>query len=128
MNDPAKPDRVIEETPDTVTLSRADYEALLDAIEDAEDHAALLEHRLAVANGTPPEMLTLEEADRLIGGENPVRFWRDKRRMTQEGLARMAGISKSFLSEIESGKGTASVETLRKLAHELKVDVDDLLP
>jgi DNA-binding XRE family transcriptional regulator len=127
MNDAREPIRAAEETPDTVTLRRADYEALLNQLEDAEDRAAVLEHRLAKASGKA-EMLTLEEADRLIGGENPVKFWRDKRHMTQEGLARIAGISKSFLSEIESGKGTASVETLRKLAHELKVDVDDLLP
>jgi DNA-binding XRE family transcriptional regulator len=110
-----------------VTLRRADYEALLDQLEDAEDRAALLEHRLK-AGGNAPEMLTLEEADRLIGGENPVKFWRDKRGMTQQGLALMAGIGKSFLSEIEHGKATASVETLRKLAHELQVDVDSLVP
>ena len=83
-----EPTRVGEK--DTVTLRRADYEALLDRLEDAEDRAALLEHRLGKASGRPAEMLTLEEEDRLIDGENPVRFWREKRGYSVRGLAAAA--------------------------------------
>jgi predicted transcriptional regulator len=123
MSDPAKPIRVVEETPDTVTLHRSDYEALIDELEDAEDRIALLEHRLAT-----PEMLTADEADRLIAGENPVRFWRDKRGYTVRSLAASAGMSPSLVSEIENGTKEGSIDTLRKLALALKVDVDTLLP
>jgi DNA-binding XRE family transcriptional regulator len=123
MSDPREPIRPVEETKETVTLLRADYEALMSELEDAEDRAALLEHRL-----TKPETLTLEEADRLIAGENPLKFWRDKRRYTIRALATAAGISPSLLAEIEAGTKTGSVETLRKLAHELKTDLDSLVP
>ena len=99
----------------------AEYEALLDALEDAADHAAL-----AQATDTQ-ELLTIEEADRLIAGEHPVKFWREKRRLTQS-LANAAGIGKSLLSELENGTKTGSVDALRKLANALKVDLDALVP
>ena len=56
-----------------------------------------------------------------------MRIWREKRGLTQQALAGLAGISKSFLCEIETGIGTPSLETLRKLALGLKVDLDTLV-
>ncbi len=79
------------------------------------------------AKGTVPWPLTIEEAERLIGGENPVKLWREKQGWTQRALAGAAGISPSLLAEIEGGTKTGSVETLRKLAHALKVDLDALV-
>ena len=73
-----EPIRLVGETADTVTMQRADYEGLLNKLDDAEDRAAVLEHQLAKKTGAIPDMLTLEEADRLIAGESPVKFWRDK--------------------------------------------------
>ena len=66
--------------------------------------------------------------DRLIAGENPVKFWRDKRGYTQRSLADTVNVSMSLLSEIEAGRKTGSVDTLRKLAQALKVDLDTLVP
>ena len=74
-----------------------------------------------------PEPLTVEEASRLIDGEEPVKVWREKRGMTQRALAAAAGVSHGLLADIESGTKTGSVDTLRKLAHELKVDLDTLV-
>ena len=128
MSDGRKPINVVDETTDTVSIRRADFDALLADLEDAEDRAALLEHALAKAKGALPEPLTIEEADRLINGESPVKVWREKRGLTQRALASHAEISPSLLAEIEKGTKAGSVDTLRKLAHELKVDVDTLLP
>src|SRR4051812_7282747 len=72
---PASGIHLVSETADTVTLRRADFESLLNDLEDAEDNATLLEHRLAKATDTLPEPLTIEEADRLINGESPVKVW-----------------------------------------------------
>ncbi|MBV9784900.1 MAG: helix-turn-helix transcriptional regulator [Acidisphaera sp.] len=127
MNDPQQP-AVPVAAADAVTLRRTEYEALIAELEDAEDRIASLEHDLAIANGTAPEPLTIYEADRIIAGESPVKIWREKRGLTQRALAGIAGISASLLAEIESGAKTGSVETLRKLAHELKVDLDTLVP
>lgn len=69
MSDGRKPINLVDETTDTVSIRRADFDALLADLEDAEDRAALLEHALAKAKGALPEPLTIEEADRLINGE-----------------------------------------------------------
>lgn len=117
---------LLSQTQDSVTLRRSDYEALLTELEDAEDREAAFEYELAKVKGGVPDLLTMAEAERLRAGEHPVRIWREKRGLTQQTLAAAARISKSFLSEIEGGTNTPSVETLRKLAHELKVDLDTL--
>lgn len=59
-------------------------------------------------------------------GAHPIRAWRDQRGLTQQQLADAAGISKPFLSQIESRKRTASVTTLRKLGTALDVPIDHL--
>src|SRR5579859_1103180 len=45
-------------------------------------------------------------------GESPIKLWREHRGMTQEQLADSANLSKSFLSTIESGKRTGTIQTL----------------
>jgi DNA-binding XRE family transcriptional regulator len=119
---------VISQTSDTVTLRRADFETLIAELEEAEDRIAVLEHHLATAKGTAPTPLTVEETDRLLAGESPVKVWREKRGLTQRDLASAAGNSQSHIAEIEKGAKVGSVETLRKLARVLEVDLDSLVP
>ena len=62
---------------DTVTLSRAEYESLLDRIEDAEDKAVIdrLEARIAKVGFTEAtkDYLPIQLVERLIAGEHPIR-------------------------------------------------------
>lgn len=111
----------------TITLRRDEYEALLDRIEEAEDRAALLQHRLDRKEGRR-DFLTGEEVTRLLDGASPMTVWREKRGKTLRGLAAAAGISPGLLSEIEAGTKTGSVQTLRKMARVLQVDLDTLVP
>jgi ribosome-binding ATPase YchF (GTP1/OBG family) len=73
---------------DTVTLSRAEYESLLDRIEDAEDKAAIdrLEGRIARMGFTEAtkDYLPIQLVERLTAGEHPIRVWRAYRGMTRE--------------------------------------------
>ena len=121
----------IAETADSVTLRRADFEALLAAAEDAIDHAAIdaqvlreAEHgtEAARANYLPGPLV-----DRLLAGESPVRVWREHRGITARQLAAEAGVSGSYLSEIETGRKPGSPVALRALAHVLRVPMDDLV-
>jgi hypothetical protein len=91
----------LAETKDTVTLRRADYQALLEALEDASDVASLREAEAAVQRGES-ELLPIEMVERLLAGENPVRVWRTHRGMTAHALARIADLAPSYLSEIET--------------------------
>ena len=116
--------------PDTVTLTRAEYEALIERIEDAEDNAFLdrVEAReRAIGKETArADYLPAELVHRLIDGEHPVRVWRAHRGLTREALATAAGIAPSYLSEIETRRKPGSFSALAKLAAALHISLDDL--
>ncbi len=65
---------------------------------------------------------------RISAGEHPVRVWRRHRGIKAGDLARRAGISQAYLSEIEGGKKSGSFKVVSALAQTLEVDLDDLVP
>jgi DNA-binding XRE family transcriptional regulator len=115
---------------DTVTLSRAEYESLLDRIEDAEDKAAIdrLEGRIAKMGFTEAtkDYLPIQLVERLIAGEHPIRVWRAYRGMTREAAAAKAGVAPSYLTEIETRKKPGSFDAMIKLAAALGISLDDI--
>jgi DNA-binding XRE family transcriptional regulator len=115
---------------DTVTLSRAEYESLLDRIEDAEDKAAIdrLEARISKMGFTEAtkDYLPIQLVERLIAGEHPIRVWRAYRGVTREALAEKAGVAPSYLTEIETRKKPGSFEAMIKLATALGISLDDI--
>lgn len=115
---------------DTVTLTRAEYEALLARIEDAEDNAFLdnveARERELGKEQARAEYLPGELVRRLIDGEHPVPVWRAHRGLTREALAAAAGIAPSYLSEIEARRKPGSFSALAKLAAALRISLDDL--
>jgi len=48
------------------------------------------------------------------------------RRRTLKDVAAAAGVSESFVSQIERGRSTASVATLQRLSHALGIEISDL--
>ena len=82
---------------DTVTLTRAEYEALIERIEDAEDNAFLdsveARERAIGREKARADYLPAELVRRLIDGEHPVRVWRAHRGLTREALAAAAGVA-----------------------------------
>ena len=115
----------ISETAESVTLSRSDWEALLDALEDAEDLAAVNARRAEEALRGKDEVrrnyLTADEAERLWSGDNPVTVWREKRGLTPDALASAAGMSVSILHAIETREARRSVDALADLARVLQI-------
>ena len=107
-------------------LPRADFEALLELVEDAEDNAACDAIEAALAAGTM-ETFPGELVFAISDGANPVRAFRDHRGLTAEALAASAGISRAYLSQIEAGSRKGTAATLKKLAKALGVDVDLLI-
>lgn len=122
----------LAQTDDTVTLRRADFVMMLEAVEDADDSAAL-----RTADGREREIgKTVARADhlpaalvrRLLAGEHPVRVWRERRGLSPQALADKAGMGRSYLVEIEGYKKPGSLAVYRRLAFALDLAVDDLLP
>jgi ribosome-binding protein aMBF1 (putative translation factor) len=119
--------RPLAENGDTVLLRRADYEALLRRVEDATDAAQIRAAEARVAAGED-EYVPIELTRRLMGGEVPVRVWREHRGLSARALATRAGISTAYLSQIETGKKPGSFDAMAKLARALGVDMEDLEP
>lgn len=111
---------------DMIVLSKADYDALLERAELAEDIAAVDDYRRKLDSGEE-EAIPAAFADRLIDGENPIRVYRELRGLSARELADKTGISAAFLSEIENGKKEGGVSTLKKMAQALGVTIDDLV-
>lgn len=55
--------------------------------------------------------------------ESPVKILRKHRGMTQAELAKKAGLSRPYLTEIETGKKDGSIRAMKSLATILKVSV-----
>ena len=116
---------------DTVTLRRADWESLVEMLEDAEDVAAVAARRAQEAtlgrDVARRDYLTGDELQRLLDWESPVRLWREKRGLSQRALAQAAGVSPSYLAEIETGRKPGSVEAIANLARALEVPMEHLV-
>jgi DNA-binding XRE family transcriptional regulator len=104
---------------DYVLLPRGDYERLVELL---EDRSAMAAHDRTRNEESVPSAVV----GRLLSGESPVRVWREHRSLSLTNLAGKAALSKGFLSDIENGKRTGTVNTLKSLAAVLDVDLDDL--
>ena len=112
---------------DTVTIPRAEYDRLCAVEDDFIDLRAALAARAHIEAGTD-ELVPAAVADRIIDGASPLRVWREHRDLSQSALARASGVNRVQIADIEAGRSTGSVRTLRTLADALGVAVDDLLP
>lgn len=63
---------------------------------------------------------------RLIDGENPIKVYREWRKLTQEELAAKTEVSPGYISQIERGARRLSRKTRAAFARALGVDADDL--
>jgi transcriptional regulator with XRE-family HTH domain len=108
---------------DIVILSRTEYDQLIAATnEDARD-AETLRRSIARVKSGEEETFTSAEVDAFLAARTPLAFFRKKRSMNQDTLAKRAGITQSDLSEIEIGGKNGDIRTLRKLAAALKVSL-----
>ena len=57
-----------------------------------------------------------------------LRIVRTKRKISQERLAEMAGLHRTFVSLIERGQRNITLETIEKLANALDVGMAELMP
>ena len=57
-----------------------------------------------------------------------IRLLRTSRRLTQERLGEMAGLSYKFIGEMERGAVNSSIDSLAGIAQALGVNIGDLFP
>ena len=91
-------------------------------LQDVRDYDAILE---AIEQGE--ETIPSEVVYSILDGANPIRIWRKHRGLTQLQLSEAAGISKPYLSQLESGKRTGTTEVLTAIANALNLTLDDIV-
>lgn len=104
------------------------YEVYLRLVEDAEMLQDVRDYdtaRQAIEQGE--ELIPSAITYAILDGENPIKVWREYRRLTQQQLAQAAGISTSYLSQIESGKRQGKIEALAAIATALNLSLDDIV-
>ena len=106
---------------DTITIPREEYDSMRTRLEDLDD---IIAAHAAHTGVTLPHALAM----RIINGEHPVRVWRDFRNLSAAALAEKAGISKPYLSEIETGKKPGSIDAYKAVAEALGVSLDAVVP
>jgi DNA-binding XRE family transcriptional regulator len=104
---------------DTITLTRAEYEDLI----DARDHAVATRD---IASGAM-ETLTGAEVDAYLTAATPLGFWRRHRGLTQAALAGRVGMARSSLAQAETGRLRLKVEIYARLAKVLRFRSEDLV-
>lgn len=73
------------------------------------------------------ELIPSRVAYALLDGKNPIRVWREYRGLTQQQLAEKVGISKPYLSQLESGKRSGTTDVLMSIAQALNVGLEELV-
>lgn len=116
----------IAETTYTVTLSRADYEALTELVADASDLVDTYAVKARLTAGET-ETFPFELAERLLDGDHPITVFREHRGFTTRQLAETAGVLPSCLLEIENIRKPGSLDTMAKIAAVLHVPRDLLV-
>ncbi|MDP1547892.1 MAG: helix-turn-helix domain-containing protein [Anaerolineales bacterium] len=111
--------------PEWAVLPYEEYLKLLEQAEMLEDIRDYDAAKAELENGED-ELIPSEVVEALLDGENPIKVWREYRELTQQQLADAAGISKPYLSQIETGKRKGTVDILSAIAKALNVSLDDL--
>ena len=121
------------ETAEEVVLTRADWEALIEAVEDGEDIAAVAAARAedTLWAGAVPKGRATMFPHAVIGAEidgmHPLKAWRRYRGLTQHALAERARVMRDLIAQIETRKRQGSIETMGRLAGALGVPIDALV-
>lgn len=104
----------------------SNWNVIIDRLEDAEDRAAVRASQARKAGGKD-DALPVALYCKIRAGEHPVRIWRQHRGLGLNALARAAGISAPYLSEIENRTKPGSAAALKKIAQTLAIDLDELI-
>lgn len=107
--------------PAFVVLPYAEYELIIQTLENIEDIEAI-----EIASENTSERFPLELVEKIASGENAIKVFRDYRGLSQVELANRAGVSRQYMSQIESGERIGTARLLKKIATALSIDLDDI--
>lgn len=95
------------------------YESLVDAAEEMDD-IRTFDAAMARKEESFPDTIV----EQMIAGENMIAVFRKYRKLSQEQLAKKAGITRAYVAALETGGKQGSVKVLKSIAKALSVDLD----
>jgi DNA-binding XRE family transcriptional regulator len=113
-----------EQGGELVVLTRADYDELLSRAEAADEDAddvAIYDARKAALVAGADTLLPAEVGAAMLKGDSLLKALRRWRGLSQVDVAERSGLGQGYLSDLESGRRSGSLETLEKLAAALEV-------
>ena len=111
--------------PEWAVLPYEEYLKLIEQAELLEDIRDFDEINAAIKRGEE-ELIPAEVVNAILDGKSPIKVWREYRGLTQQQLAEMVGISKPYLSQLETGKRTGTTEVLSTIAETLNVSLEQV--
>jgi DNA-binding XRE family transcriptional regulator len=102
-----------------VLVPLGDFERMTRNSEDIADIAAF-----DAAMERDEEAFPITLLDAIDAGENPIKAFRNYRKMKQIELATMTSISPAYLSQLESGTREGSIKMVKAIAVALNVPMD----
>lgn len=109
-----------------VMLPEAEFDALIDELDDARDLAEAQTIQARVQSGEE-RVIPSEVVMHFVDGDNPIRAWREYRGMSITAVAGEAKMLEDELAEIETDQQSPTVEQLKAIAKALSVRMDDLV-
>ena len=106
--------------PEWAIIPYKEFELIQEAMEDAEDIRDI-EENLKAIHENKEIVIPGEITFAILAGGNPIRVWREYKKIKLNELAKKVGISASYLSQIENGKRNSTIDTLKLIATELRV-------
>jgi DNA-binding XRE family transcriptional regulator len=101
-----------------------EWDRIVEMLEDVADLQACDE----VLADPKHEWVPFAVVQALVEGQNPIKVWREHRRLTREQLAERAGLDTPTITRLEEGRAEIPSELLARLATALALEPEDLSP
>jgi transcriptional regulator with XRE-family HTH domain len=109
-----------------VVIASEKFQGLERAAQKSHDFTQLASFLREEQDGL--DLIPADVVQFISNGDHPVRAWRKHKELKAVELARQAGISPAYLSEIETGKKDGTFKTMAAISICLGVRLDDLAP
>ena len=97
---------------------------MIDLLDNNSDCAAI---DRALREDEAGDTIPSEVVNAILDGATPLKAWRQHREFTLDMLVDRIGVSKEYLSQIETGQKSGTVDIFRRLSTILEVAMDDLV-
>ncbi len=102
------------------------YSEYLELLEDQEDNKKISSFKKRLSIGKE-ELIPENVVNRITAGENPIKIYREFRKLSLSELAERAGLSAPYLSQLEHNERKGSTDSLNKIAAVLNLSIDDIV-